>query len=287
MLGVLSYLGNRLFSFPPEDVDYFLPQLIVLYVHNANIAEAIYPYLVSRCRTSVYTSLHIIWLLNAFCPDIVSASSSHVRKPKSHGAKLRNLILSEELRVHSTTRRSDKVTTSAAQGRRTCPSALALSKSNASSSQHHHRTHYRSFSDATCGPGNINGSNGLSTLAPNGGHRNGGATLRLPTASNNAFHLSPHHHRRSSVICLEKVLGDLSSGHAFDNGCTCFMEQCHHLNSTVPCDQQLSSEAAAAAAAEVCLVDCHCGAPRIKPQYEFIRCLMNIGKFIRDFEHHN
>lgn len=247
-------------------------------MHNANIAEAIYPYLVSRCRTSVYTSLHVIWLLNAFCPDIVSASSSHVRKPKSHGAKLRNLILSEELRVHSTTRRSvDKQTASSAQTRRTCPSSLAsLSKSNPPSSQHqHHRTHYRSFSDATCSPVNINGSNGLSTLVPNGVHRNGGATLRLP-ASNNAFHLSPHHHRRSSVICLEKVLGDLSSGHAFDNGCTCFQEQCHHLNSTFACDQQQFSEAA-----EACLVDCHCGAPRIKPQYEFIRCLMNIGKFLQ------
>lgn len=321
--GVLSYLGNRLFSFPPEDVDYFLPQLIVLYVHNANIAEAIYPYLVSRCRTSVYTSLHIIWLLNAFCPDIASISSTtsgHVRKPKSHGAKLRNLILSEELRVHSSnstaaaagkrsaSEKSASAAASQQQARRPCHPALSagLSKSSSPTAAHHphHRTHYRSFSDATCSPAlalngsnsSNGGSNGLSTLCPNG-QRSNGATLRLPTSNPNAFHLlSPHHHphhpshRRTSVVCLEKALGDLSSGHAFDNGCTCFLEQCHHHhlqhlnNSTLTGDQQQQSSTPPPPPpppqtdAELCLtVDCHCGAPRIKPQYEFIRCLMNIG----------
>lgn len=93
--GVLSYLGNRIFTFPPSGVDFFLPQLIVLYIHNLNIAEAIHPYLVTRCRSSVYTSLHIVWLLNAFCPETQSNSA---RKGKSLGHKLRHLVLSEELR---------------------------------------------------------------------------------------------------------------------------------------------------------------------------------------------
>lgn len=269
----MSYLGNRLFSFPPEDVDYYLPQLIVLYVHNSKIAEAIYPYLVSRCRTSVYTSLHIIWLLNAFCPDIFALGSNPVRKPKSHGAKLRNLILSEELRLHSSSRRDKH---SAVQSRRNpitgvqsespgTRNALILSKSTPNS---HHRTHYRSYSDATCIPVNggppstLHNATVLSSLCPN--HRNV-QTLRIPFS--NTFHLSPH--RRSPIVLLEKSLGDLSSGHAFDNGCTCFVEQSRPTCSL--CEPSPVPET-------VVLVDCHCGAPRIKPQYEFIQCLMSIGK---------
>jgi len=48
------------------------------------------------------------------------------------------------------------------------------------------------------------------------------------------------------------LAGDLSSGRAFDNGCTC-----HHT---------------------VRHAECHCGAPRLRAQLEFIGALMNISK---------
>lgn len=46
--GVLAYIGNRMFAFDDADVAFYLPQLVCLYVHHADVAEAIKPYLVLR-----------------------------------------------------------------------------------------------------------------------------------------------------------------------------------------------------------------------------------------------
>jgi hypothetical protein len=54
------------------------------------------------------------------------------------------------------------------------------------------------------------------------------------------------------------TLGDLTSGRAFDNGCVCF--------NTCLCNELLGQRA-----------QCHCGAPRLTAEYEFIKCLINIG----------
>lgn len=179
------------------------------------IAEAIYPYLINRCRSSVHSSLHIVWLLNAFFPE-----TSSTKKSKSFGAKLRNIILSEELRVQS-------------------PSVP------------YHKTHYRSHSDATVSRPN-NGSNLHQSIICN--HHQGNS-------------LKPNQ-IVSTSISSRSVLGDLSSGRAFDNGCRCFSETQTSCSFCLPA--QVSKQ--------VSLIECHCGAPRIKPEYEFIRCLMNIGK---------
>ncbi|CAF93846.1 unnamed protein product, partial [Tetraodon nigroviridis] len=52
--GVQAYIGNRLFSFPDGEVDFYLPQLLNMYVHmDTEVGDAIRPYLVSgrrRCR---------------------------------------------------------------------------------------------------------------------------------------------------------------------------------------------------------------------------------------------
>ena len=37
-----------MFSFHDEDVDFFLPQLLNMYIHMHDVAEAIHPYLVHR-----------------------------------------------------------------------------------------------------------------------------------------------------------------------------------------------------------------------------------------------
>lgn len=46
--GVQAYIGNRLFSFAHAQVDFYLPQLLNMYVHmDEEVGDAIRPYLVS------------------------------------------------------------------------------------------------------------------------------------------------------------------------------------------------------------------------------------------------
>lgn len=45
--GVQAYIGNRLFSFSHEDVDFYLPQLLNMYIHmDEDVGDAIKPYVV-------------------------------------------------------------------------------------------------------------------------------------------------------------------------------------------------------------------------------------------------
>uniref|UniRef100_A0A8C4Z8K4 Phosphatidylinositol 4-kinase beta n=1 Tax=Gadus morhua TaxID=8049 RepID=A0A8C4Z8K4_GADMO len=91
--GVQAYLGNRLFGFPDDQVDFFLPQLLHMYVHmDPDLGDALQPYLVHRCGASVSFCLLSAWLLAACCSD--SSLSAHRR---SRGARLRKLILAPPL----------------------------------------------------------------------------------------------------------------------------------------------------------------------------------------------
>lgn len=65
----------------------------------------------------------------------------------------------------------------------------------------------------------------------------------------------------SGVANTEPFIGDLLSGRAFDNGCTCHQSTEGVFNDLVGrC------------------TECHCEAPRLKAQFEFITALLNIGK---------
>lgn len=67
----------------------------------------------------------------------------------------------------------------------------------------------------------------------------------------------------ASVPNMKQSIGDLLSGRAFDNGCTCHLSTEGVFNDLVGrCTQ------------------CHCGAPRLKAQFEFVRALLNIGKML-------
>lgn len=46
--GVQSYIANKMFSFPDVEVDFYLPQLVCMYIQMHDVAEAIHPYLVYR-----------------------------------------------------------------------------------------------------------------------------------------------------------------------------------------------------------------------------------------------
>lgn len=46
--GVQSYIANRMFNFDDVRVDFYLPQLVCMYVQMHDVAEVIHPYLVHR-----------------------------------------------------------------------------------------------------------------------------------------------------------------------------------------------------------------------------------------------
>uniref|UniRef100_A0AAR5NX58 Phosphatidylinositol 4-kinase beta n=1 Tax=Dendroctonus ponderosae TaxID=77166 RepID=A0AAR5NX58_DENPD len=91
--GVLCYIVNKMFTFSDYEVDFYLPQLVCMYIEMPEVAEVIHRYLVHRCRKSIDFSLKCAWLLHAYSTDVTVPS-----KKKPHGVKLRNLILSDELR---------------------------------------------------------------------------------------------------------------------------------------------------------------------------------------------
>ncbi|XP_034016085.1 phosphatidylinositol 4-kinase beta-like [Thalassophryne amazonica] len=120
--GVQAYIGNRLFSFPDREVDFYLPQLLNMYVHmDTEVGDAIRPYLIHRCRRSITFSLLSAWLLWAYSSDMHISTQRH-----SRGNKLRKLILSNELKPCDTNG----------------PRTLSVSNSPASSPSHRH-CHWR------------------------------------------------------------------------------------------------------------------------------------------------
>lgn len=46
--GVQSYIANRMFSFGDSRVDFYLPQLVLMYIQMHDVAEVLHPYLVHR-----------------------------------------------------------------------------------------------------------------------------------------------------------------------------------------------------------------------------------------------
>ena len=140
--GVLGYLGNRLFTLDDDEVGFYLPQLVNMYIQHHEVAEVIHPYLVHRCRNSVDFSLQCAWLLEAFTP---ASSEGFSKKHRSHGTKLKNLVLSGELVPKDSNQNGGAASTSGKK-----PSNAKLIVPNGPSSQHsHRRTHMRSRSDAT------------------------------------------------------------------------------------------------------------------------------------------
>lgn len=142
--GVQAYIGNRLFSFPHEEVDFFLPQLLNMYIHmDEDVGDAIKPYVVHRCRQSISFSLQCAWLLGAYSSDMHISTQRH-----SRGTKLRKLILSDELKPAGPRARRDPLTLTPF-----CPLASPATGPGPLGGEHglspSKRTHQRSKSDAT------------------------------------------------------------------------------------------------------------------------------------------
>ncbi|KAK9505633.1 hypothetical protein O3M35_009636 [Rhynocoris fuscipes] len=218
--GVQSYIGNKVFSFPNIEVDFYLPQLVNMYIQMPDVAEVLHPYLVHRCRESVDFSLKCSWLLDAYSSDAALSS-----KKKSHGTKLKNLILSGELRPRESepTRRISRpqviIPSNVTNGNITSTSNTLVAPSPLK------KTHHRSKSDAS------------------------------------ALHQGQQQ-KANAINGLNRVcLGDINSGRAFDNGCTCF-DSCQGKVNDLRGKR----------------IVCTCDAPRLAPELELIKTLINIGK---------
>lgn len=196
--GVLSFIGNKIFSFNDPDVDLYIPQLILMYMQMDELAEVLDPYLVYRCRRSVDFSLKCHWLLEAYNFTADAALQQHTASPSGGASDAANvsattttgsgqkfyLALLRELDPRRELRRRElRASESFRQpvgGGSGASRLLSPVK----------KTHHRSQSDAT----------GLLTV-PSGGGALGMRAYQTPVR-----------------LCL----GDLSTGRAFDNGCTCF-----------------------------------------------------------------
>lgn len=154
--GVQAYIGNRLFCFRNEDVDFYLPQLLNMYIHmDEDVGDAIKPYIVHRCRQSINFSLQCALLLGAYSSDMHISTQRH-----SRGTKLRKLILSDELKPAHRKRELPTL------GPVVPDTGLSPSK----------RTHQRSKSDATV---SISLSSNLKRTASNPKVENDDEPIRL------------------------------------------------------------------------------------------------------------
>ncbi|XP_072041831.1 phosphatidylinositol 4-kinase beta-like [Amphiura filiformis] len=208
--GVQTYIGNKLFALDHSDFDFYLPQVLYMYIHIHELSDVLKPYIIHRCKGSIDFSLEVAWLLDAYTNDCSLPS-----RKQSRGTKLRKMILSEELRPA----KSKKEATSPNP-----PLSPVMSPTK--------KTHSRSRSDAT------------GALAQN---------IAQETSL-----------RRVNSHAVDLSMGDLTSGRAFSNGCTCFDTTANKLNQMTGRMHRTT--------------ECTCSAPRLSPELEFLDALMAIGK---------
>jgi hypothetical protein len=193
--GVLEYIGNRLFSFPDPEIDFYLPQLVNMYITMHPVAEVLHPYIVYRCRECADFSLKTAWLLEAY---------SFGHKKKSQGSRLRTLILSGELVPPSKGEKSTAWKTSF-RGYK-CPTVTPKPAPDLLTAPRPHEFHTQT---STAEPLPV-----INSKTP----------VRTHTRSrSDATGLQPPSSYRPPPSELRPRLqfGDLMSGRAFDNGCQC------------------------------------------------------------------
>ena len=108
---VQSYLCSRLYNFPAKQVDFYLPQLINLYLQVDELSDPLEAFFLHSCGKSIIFSLKLAWLLNAF-----TRKSWVPTKLEARGTRLMFLILSEQ--THA---RNGVTTNDAHQVRHTLP----------------------------------------------------------------------------------------------------------------------------------------------------------------------
>ena len=103
---VQAYLCSRLYNFPAKQVDFYLPQLVNLYLQVDELSAPLEDFFSHSCGRSILFSLKLAWLLNAF-----TRNSWIPTKLQARGTRLMFLILSEQ--IHRST--NGVITTEAQQ----------------------------------------------------------------------------------------------------------------------------------------------------------------------------
>ena len=114
--GVQTYLCNRLFTFDNQQVDFYLPQLLNIYVYCCNetsndqlIADMLNAYFRARCacrQQGIDFSLRCSWLLDAHINDNAKLAASYsgskesrsIKRGLNNAIKLYKMIIGERLR---------------------------------------------------------------------------------------------------------------------------------------------------------------------------------------------
>ncbi|XP_055327654.1 phosphatidylinositol 4-kinase beta-like isoform X2 [Paramacrobiotus metropolitanus] len=94
--GVQQYLGNRLFTLDPVEVDFYLPQLINLCIDTRDLSDYLLPYLKYRCEQSPDLALKTAWLIDAYTQDGWMRGRKTRKTP---AVKFRDAILAETFAV--------------------------------------------------------------------------------------------------------------------------------------------------------------------------------------------
>ncbi|KAF6020021.1 PI4KB [Bugula neritina] len=182
--GVQIYIGNRMFTFQDEDVDMYLPQLLNMYIQMRDVAEAIHPYIVARCRINVEFAIKTAWLLDAYAV----AYQTHSNSKTSQGLKLRNVIVNNELHPNSP-KVNPAITAILASSMNSGSGLMVQSNTDLSPrvNKSFTKAHSRTRSEAT------------------------GIVLSSEPSI-------------GSASSRNNAAGDLMSGKAFDNGCICRLD---------------------------------------------------------------
>lgn len=195
--GVQAYIGNRLFSFPDNDADFYLPQLLSMYVHmDTEVGDAIRPYLLHRCRGSITFSLLSAWLLGAYSSDMHISTQRH-----SRGTKLRRLILSDELKPNQNQNNHNSHQSCHKPCPKTCLHSMdtgPILRDEVFLASPSRRTHQRSKSDA-CTATSVHGA----------ALRRTGSNPRVEHMHEEPERLRPQREFVKSLLCIGKRLATL------------------------------------------------------------------------------
>ncbi|CAF3519833.1 unnamed protein product [Adineta steineri] len=192
---VQQFLGKKLFDLPYEELDFYLPQLINMYIHIQSISNVIHDYITSRCSQSVEFSLQCAWLLDAYIADQMK-----VAKPNA-AVRLLFDILYEKYK----------------------PKISYIPTTINNLGNNHHRLDEEENENVNNQDDDMKSERALSQdnlmlqINRKKGHQKSRSDVSersLPIINGETS--KPY--RRQARLCL----GDLNSGRAFDNNCICF-----------------------------------------------------------------
>uniref|UniRef100_A0A1I8GUX6 Phosphatidylinositol 4-kinase beta n=1 Tax=Macrostomum lignano TaxID=282301 RepID=A0A1I8GUX6_9PLAT len=283
---VHSIIVRRLCDFPRPSVDFYLPQLVNMYVNCTHLSNVLRQYFEYRCSRSVQFSINLAWLLDAYSARASStgggnggasgsnASASggsgvgasggrHSRPCHQHALHLRDRILTEQLAPPPLQRQSTQSAsaTPPPPSQSPQPSISAATTTTAMSAlPPSGARHKRCASDAVNAlPAHHHQQQQqLQTDTAGRGVVLNRTTSQLPPTEPHLQQQRLHDASASKFRRCRTTAGDLNSGRAFYNGCEC------------PAARNLG-------------IACHCGSPRLQPQLEFVKSLLRLSCRLRQY----